>query len=40
MVFVIDRRQKVIAVHRGRDLETLPETVKRLLSQASASRRR
>jgi thiol-disulfide isomerase/thioredoxin len=40
MVFVIDRRQRVLAVHRGRDLETLPETVKKLLGQASASRMR
>ncbi len=39
-VFVVDRRQKVLAVHRGRDLETLPETVKTLLGQASASRTR
>ncbi len=36
-VFLVDRRQKVLAVHRGRDLETLPETVKKLLGQASAS---
>jgi thiol-disulfide isomerase/thioredoxin len=34
-VFVVDRERRVLAVHRGRDVEALPATVKTLLVPAS-----
>jgi len=39
-VFVVDRERRVLAVHRGRDVEALPATVNALLDPASGPGRR
>jgi thiol-disulfide isomerase/thioredoxin len=39
-VFVVDRERRVLAVHRGRDVEALPRTVEVLLDSASGPGRR
>jgi len=38
MVFVVDRERKVLAMYRGREVETLPGAVANLLDRAGATR--